>query len=280
MGRSGAPFAQSWTYGEVAGALGAGVHRFEIREGGRTIALAQGVERWMLRPVLLFTMGPVWIDAPETETRAEVLRMLRERLTGFLVVTPGEEGSRSGMEAARFKDVMTPATLAEVALGDGFRANLHQKWRNRLVTAEKSGAKPQRARDLGMLYWLSEQDRRQQKSRGYRALPPAFTALWAETDPKSISLYHTGPAGDPTAAMLFLRHGKTATYHIGWAGDEGRKTSAHNLILARAARELADKGVTRLNLGLLDTETAPGLARFKLGAGARPQKTGGTWVRW
>ena len=50
--------------------------------------------------------------------------------------------------------------------------------------------------------------------------------------------------------------------------------------LELAARQLAEEGVGRINLGLLDTETTPGLARFKLGAGATPLKTGGTWIGW
>ncbi len=80
--------------------------------------------------------------------------------------------------------------------------------------------------------------------------------------------------------MLFLRHGTTVSYHIGWTGREGRAASAHNLILDHAAKQFASEGATLMNLGLLDTETAPGLARFKLGSGARPVQTGGTWFGW
>ena len=78
--------------------------------------------------------------------------------------------------------------------------------------------------------------------------------------------------------MLFLKHGTGATYHVGWTSDAGRKASAHNLILATAATRLAETGVTRLDLGTIDTENAPGLARFKLGSGAKPARTGGTWL--
>jgi hypothetical protein len=34
-----------------------------------------------------------------------------------------------------------------------------------------------------------------------------------------------------------------------------------------------------LDLGTLDTQNAPGLARFKLGSGATAQLLGGTWAR-
>ena len=82
----------------------------------------------------------------------------------------------------------------------------------------------------------------------------------------------------PVAAMMFLRHGSTATYHIGWSNAQGRAAHAHNLLLWRAAERLSSKGVKTLDLGTLDTVNAPGLARFKLGTGAMPHRLGGTWV--
>ena len=43
---------------------------------------------------------------------------------------------------------------------------------------------------------------------------------------------------------------------------------------------LARRGVTRVDLGQVDTDTQPGLARFKLGAGADCRSLGGTWANW
>ena len=54
--------------------------------------------------------------------------------------------------------------------------------------------------------------------------------------------------------------------------------NAHNLLLARAAKWFAGRGVRGLDLGTIDTVNAPGLARFKLGVGARAKKLGGTWL--
>jgi hypothetical protein len=44
----------------------------------------------------------------------------------------------------------------------------------------------------------------------------------------------------------------------------------------RAMTHFAGLGVRMLDLGLIDTERAAGLARFKLGAGARPLALGAT----
>ena len=86
--------------------------------------------------------------------------------------------------------------------------------------------------------------------------------------------------GETVAAMLFLKHGTSATYHIGWTSPAGRALSAGNLLLTHAAERFGEMGVEIVDLGLLDTETAPGLARFKLGTGAQPLRMGGTWIGW
>jgi lipid II:glycine glycyltransferase (peptidoglycan interpeptide bridge formation enzyme) len=78
------------------------------------------------------------------------------------------------------------------------------------------------------------------------------------------------------ASMLFLVHGRVATYQIGWSGEEGRRLSAHQLCLWEAMRALREAGVRRLDLGTVDTDAAPGLARFKIGAGARVRALGPT----
>ena len=280
MDKAGAPFQQSWTYGAVAAQLGASVNRIEVRADGETIALAQGVERWCLRPLTLITMGPVWMGDVDAPTQAEVIRAMRAQLDGALIVTAPDADSGAPCKAAGLKDVMTPATLADLALGEELRSRMTVKWRNRLTRAESAGLRVHRTKSLSHLEWLLRADRAQQKRRRYRALPAVFTRAWVDSAPKSVLHLTAGPPDDPIAAMLFLTHGTGATYHIGWTSAAGRAQSAHNLILAEGAARLARQGVRRLNLGLIDTETAPGLARFKLGAGARPIRTGGTWLGW
>ncbi len=154
------------------------------------------------------------------------------------------------------------------------RAALHPKWRNRLVAAENAGLKLHHcplpdAND----HWLLQAESTQRRQRKYRALPTGFALAWPET-----RLFILRKRQTNLAAMLFLMHGTGATYHIGWTGDEGRKLNAHNLILWQAAHWLAQRGCTQLDLGPLDTEHAPGLARFKLGSGARPESTGRSWL--
>jgi lipid II:glycine glycyltransferase (peptidoglycan interpeptide bridge formation enzyme) len=74
--------------------------------------------------------------------------------------------------------------------------------------------------------------------------------------------------------MLFIRHGNSATYHMGHNGPDGRVNNAHNLILWDAMRRLKALGVTRLDLGTIDAKNAPDLARFKQRTGAQARSLG------
>ena len=72
-------------------------------------------------------------------------------------------------------------------------------------------------------------------------------------------------------------HGSRATYHIGWTNCEGRRRSAGNLLMWSAMTRLARLSVTELDFGGLNTRDTRGIARFKLGAGARVKTLCGTW---
>jgi hypothetical protein len=186
------------------------------------------------------------------------------------------------LHQAGFLRLADPRQVAEVALdggADGLRAQMHGKWRNRLLHGEAQGLRVRHcALPPDPNHWLLVADARQQRARGYRAMPARLIAAMAAEDAGAAQIFTAERGGRPLAAMLFIRHGAAATYQVGWAGPEGRAASAHNLLLWRAMNWLAERGTTRLDLGPLDPET-PGLTRFKLGSGARSRSLGGTWLQ-
>ena len=78
--------------------------------------------------------------------------------------------------------------------------------------------------------------------------------------------------------MLLVRHGAAATYEAGFASARGRELSATNLLVWQALLELKRRGVRWLDLGGLNTDRAPDIARFKLGLGAEVGTLAGTFV--
>jgi lipid II:glycine glycyltransferase (peptidoglycan interpeptide bridge formation enzyme) len=77
--------------------------------------------------------------------------------------------------------------------------------------------------------------------------------------------------------MLFLIHGRVASYHMGWADDEGRQLNAHNALLWQAMAYLQGQGIEVLDLGGVNTHDLPGISRFKLGTGGRAITLAGTY---
>ncbi|MFC3615018.1 GNAT family N-acetyltransferase [Lutimaribacter marinistellae] len=177
--------------------------------------------------------------------------------------------------------LVTPAHVAELDLTGNLRSGLRQKWRNRLNhalrqnLAVRDAAMPQ---DPG--HWLFTADMAQQRARGYRSWPVRLTLAYTRANPGSARLFTALHSGRPVAAILLLLHGRAATYHIGHSTAQGRAVSAHNLLMWHAMTWLAARGITRLDLGPVETESAAGLARFKLGTGANARALGGTWLLW
>ena len=180
--------------------------------------------------------------------------------------------------------LMTPAHVAEWHLNpdhDALRARLQQKWRNRLNASERAGLLVERQlMPLKADHWLLQADQKLSRTRGYRNWPPALTLAFAAAERRAAQLFTASYKGEILAAILVLRHGAAATYHIGHITDDGRCLSAHNLLLWRAATWLSNTGCTRFDLGQIDTTRTAGLARFKLGTGARLRPLGGTWGIW
>lgn len=274
------PLQQSWAYGEVIEGLGGKVRRLEVRDGDRILAMCQCLRRRIGLPVTLINRGPVWHDGVDAIQRGAALGFLRIRLQGLVLVTPPDQATADSLRASRFRQVMTPSTLAILTLDDQMRSRLHGKWRNRLNAAERSSLDVRTNSDAGLIRWLLATDAQQQRTRGYRSLPAAFSEAWLRERPSDILVFTAFGRRAPVAAMLFLVHGRTATYHVGWTGAAGRAASAHHLLLWSACQHFHNRGLRHLDLGTIDTENAPALARFKLGTGATPVPTGGTWLGW
>lgn len=286
--RAALPLQQHPAYGRALSRLGRESRAAVIEDaGGLAIGRAQLiVRRGAGAGLALLSRGPVWQGDPCPATRAAALGRLHRALDlgplSALVINAEAPAEAEALRRAGALALLTPAHIAEWDLSqppEALRAAMDGKWRNRLAAAGRGPLKIQRSVFRGPAgHWLLTREAAQAKARGYRGLPPGFLAAYGAANPGGAQLFCAMQGGTAVAAMLFLRHGSAATYQTGWAGPEGRALSAHNLILWRAARWLARQGVTRLDLGTLDTETAPGLARFKMGTGAALRPLGGTWA--
>ncbi|MEJ8560392.1 GNAT family N-acetyltransferase [Yoonia sp. GPGPB17] len=187
------------------------------------------------------------------------------------------------LRAAGFRRVMTNAYVAELDLttrADERSRALKPKWRNAWRAAQSAPLFLAEQRyNINTHAWLLQADLAQQRSKRFRGLPHDLINAYAVATPRAVRVLIAYEGDTPVAGMLFLLHAPVATYHIGWTNARGRALCAHHRMIMQAADDLAERGYCRLDLGLVDTDTSPGLARFKIGTGAKVRPLGGTWLR-
>lgn len=263
------PLQQSPLYATALERIGAGT-RWHDLPGGPVLAVTR-------RHMALGTVALV--SRPMSALPRDLRRALGARVLIVNAETPAQGATLAQAGLVRLAPARKVALLPLVGQPDDWLARMDGKWRNRLRHAMRQGL------DLRIAplppdpnHWLFHREVAQQAARGYRNLPPALVAAMAAGDPGALTLFCARASGRTLAAMLFARHGGTASYLIGWSDAAGRAASAHNLLLWTAMTGLGATGVQAIDLGSCDTRRAPGLARFKLGSGAYFHPMGGTWA--
>ena len=172
--------------------------------------------------------------------RAELSWLARETECNVLLLNPETATGAHGLK------VRSGASVAELSLRDdlpSLRAGLKQKWRNRLNKAEDQGLK---IAEIGLHphqgHWLIDAEVHQSRQRRYSNWPAAFTLAFAKANKAQARVFEARQCGDVVGAMLFLCHGSVASYHIGWANDQGRRVCAHNALMWRAMERLKARG--------------------------------------
>ncbi|WP_448208358.1 lipid II:glycine glycyltransferase FemX [Azospirillum sp. sgz302134] len=268
-----------------------------IRRGGEVVGLVQILERRMLRLFRQRQMhrGPLWLDGvePDQETLEATFRLLRRACpdnafnrASFLpelAASPETEDMLRRCGFRRFGPGYRTVWLDLSRNEDELRAAMARDWRQRLKGAEKAGLVIDLDWEAKNLPWLMKQEHEQALTKQFRPM----------TGPLAVRIRNALVKGDgvlmaaaleskardakPVASGLFYLHGTSATYQIGWANEAGRKSGAMRLILWRAALALKARGVSWLDLGGINPESAPGVTEFKLGTGGEAVETTGLY---
>lgn len=285
------PLQQDVAYGEAMAQLGNQVVRQVACENNQPIALVQMLRRkvWKWHHLTVCFRGPVWLG--ETQAKPELVReamislrkSIRTNWRRSILWMPEEDTSAHALKDQKDRCVMSGYSTALLDLTCPLDALLQQmdgKWRNRLKAAEKQGLTLTDLSDDPSDYrFLLEEEDHQRKRQHYLAVDPMFTMLVDHHAPDARILCLCAQQGqERCAAMLFLLHGPTATYQIGWSNAHGKAAHAHNLLLWEAIKRLKKRGVRALDLGGLNSDDAPGLARFKLGSGATALRLPGSFA--
>lgn len=284
---------QCWGWGEVLGAQQRQtVGRFVLSRDGRDEALVQIVDGRLFPGIRMarVTRGPVWLaGAPEASLRDAVLRSLagryRKRDRHPLLLAPELADTPDNVAALRavgLRRMVTGYGSIRLDLGPGperLQEGLESNWRSTLQRAERGKLRLDRSASGRALDELLAAYDRLRRGRRFAGPSGRFVAsLAAHLQPAGdIFVVRALAAGEMVAGALFVRHGATATYLVGWTGEAGRSEGAGQLVIWRGALALREAGLRWLDLGGIDA-SHPGIARFKLGLGGTPFTLAGTWL--
>ena len=285
---------QSWSYGEAVAATSCHrVDRGVLTDGAAPIALVQVCRRTVLSAARLnrIVRGPIWLAPDLSEAaRIEACRAIRAafplrrgELLFWLPELPDAPVSHRIMRATGARRMVTGYSSAWVALGPGdaaLRAGLHGKWRNALRAAEKEELQIKTGQGETHLAEAMAAYDRFRKHKRFIGPSGAFIRRIAEAGARTrdVLLLRAQSGGQAVAGVVLIRHGASATYVAGWTTDEGRRRRAHNLLLWSGMQELRRAGTAWLDLGGVNANSAPGVARFKLGLGGEVFTLVGTYL--
>lgn len=284
---------QSWQYGDAAAKLhGTAVTRRIIHCGNVPVALAQGFRTRDLKvgSINRILRGPVWLGDLSEDHRLETCRLIRREfrrrvtdLLFWLPDLPDTADSKRLMRALGMRRMVTGYSTVWLDIRpdeDRLLSGLHGKWRNSLRAAEKAGIRVKAAgRNRAFEKSMAAYDRFRKNQRFIG--PPADLIRHmhnASGKAGNVRVWDANNGNEAVAGIAVVRHGASATYLAGWTSGEERHGNAHNLLLWRAIAELRKSGTDWLDLGGVETQINPGIARFKLGLGGDLQTQSGTYL--
>ncbi len=292
-GASRSSFQQTWAYGEICHRGGREVNRFVASGNSEILAIGQIVTRRFagFLKISLLLMGPVWLkDIGEGQKKNILMEIRRKyplRYFNLFAFSPHENAGQTAYENMGFRRIITgnstiivDLTLTEKQLWQ----NLYGKTRTDIRKAEKSDFDIVTGdHNHNFTGWLLKKEGKQQKEKKYQGLPAGLSRNYGRLYGPEQGVYtafavSAASPDTPIAGILFLRHGRHATYHIGWNGKEGRKCRALNLLLWKMILKLKAAGIESLDLGGVNTDEGADIARYKLGYGGRVITLDGTFM--
>lgn len=264
-----------------------GLIRFQGRPVGYVFVEKRPMFRWMSSYRIY--RGPVWLDADLPGTvQEEFLRLIRQRyrlrhgrpLT-FHPELPDTPGNRRHVETSGFRRIAHGYQTIWFDLAppvEELRARLNAKWRNRLGQGERYGLQLQDDAEGEHLDWLIAHHEDHMAAKNYRGPSRSLLQGMMEHGRQHgmVRILRALHDDEPVAGILLTQHGNSATYFVGWNGEEGRRLRAHHVLLWQAIRLLKAEDVRWFDLGGVNDADAVRVARFKSGlSGTRITLVGG-----
>jgi hypothetical protein len=287
---SDANLYQTCSYEAVRGGAD-NVSHFVLRHNSRVVAAAQArVVRIPLTrlAVAYVRWGPLWQPQRDHGDLAWFRMAIREmrneyvcRRGWILRLLPGVYGAdpdcyQSALQEEGFLGSREPAqrtlvldirpSIAEL------RANLDQKWRNRLNKAEKQGVELAEGIEEDLFEAFIGIYRQLLERKRFRAPSDIDTFRIIQRElPLDLKMrvFLCITDGVPSAGAVFSAVGDTCVYLFGATSEAGMRNNASYLIQWKAIEWMKNRGCRFYNLNGINPESNPGTYHFKAGVAGK-----------
>ena len=284
---------QSWPYGEaMVSHYGQSVDRIVFRLDDEPVAILQVFHKRLLgfASIVRIIRGPLFLGNPDPALRLGIYQSIhnvfsfrRWQVPFWLPEAADEAESRKLMRQVGTRRMVTGLSSAWLDLTgkeDILRGQMTGGWRNALTSAEKRDTTVIVEDNVRSLSGLMSEYDAFRKGKRFIGPPGEFIVAMDTGDSQGDNILALGAHADGKriAGIILIRHGASATYFVSWTSHDGRKRNAHNLLLWHGILALRDRGTAWLDMGGLNTGSAAGIARFKLGLSPEPFTLAGTYL--
>ncbi len=273
-----ANWMHSWPYARASHLRDFKHTRFAILKRGRQSIGCMALQEIRLGPVQVINLnrGPLWFSenvslhdwsAFAQSFRKTFPRRWLLRLRWMPEWTHSPAGLALLTEAGFLKTEQTYHTswLDLRNTQEELSRNLHPKWRNRLKQSRASNLKVTIDWQGNELLHFLRCYEKHKAAKAYLGPSAEFfrQEFLAAKPFKEACLLWAWQDARPIAGIFVARHGRSASYRMGWNSLEGRSSKAHYNLLWCAIDELRILGVDYFDLGGLLPREAPELTQFK-----------------
>lgn len=286
---------QSWAYGDAKNKVSSwSVKRVFIKKNNCVLALCQILQKNMfnLGNVMRVNRGPLWlVDVPSTQDILNVYHLLfkncsilRRKIAFFAPELRNTIENRIQLLKKKYHlrrqkawhSAWIDLSQSETCL----RSTLDGKWRNQLKMAEKQNPLFRVENTQHCFEHLISCYKEFKEKKRFDGIPIDLVQELFILNKKDMFIAEVLFDHDVVAAALFVQHGQSCTYVIGWSNDKGRRFNAMNFLLWNALLTMKSKGLHWLDIGGIDDVNNKTVAKFKRGLNAKEYTLLGEYSIW
>lgn len=261
------------------------VHYNIIEYFGKSVACYMALQKTMLARVTRINRGILWLEDTEKTSKEKIYNALKKHYTGFgklLFLSSQEMRTADNLSMLirggyQYRNRFYSTGLIDLRVEEEvLRKNLDSKWRNHLKQAEAKGMEIKKITMPDELEELLQLHIKHKNDQKYDDSGDSITRELING--QAIISYVAKKHGETVGFVMVVKHGKSATYYIGWNNETGYRLDANKLLLWQAMLALKKENIVWFDLGGIDYIATRSIADFKLGTGCGYYESLGEFV--